>query len=58
MLTSIGKRLFILSKQVFQVLMLLMWSSAWLLHGLVCSSMSSTGQLTSGVDAAYLCENW
>jgi len=43
--------------QVFQVSpisrpysTLLIWSGGWLLHGLVCSSMSLTRQSTSGVD--------
>jgi len=37
---------------------LLSRSGAWLLHGLVCSSMSSTKQLTTGEVAAHLCKNW
>jgi len=32
-------------------LMLLIWSSSWLLHGLVCCCMSLTRQLTSGGDS-------
>jgi len=39
-----------------QYLTFLIWRGAWLLHGLVCSSLPSARQSTSGVDGCGLCQ--